>query len=62
MEEEEVAEGGEVQEVEAEVVDGVFQEHLVQGHLGDLLLVEVQRDIIVTEAESTTTTVMEVLT
>ena len=52
----------EVQEVEAEVVDGVFQEHLVQGHLGDLLLVEVQRDIIVTEAESTTTTVMEVLT
>ena len=57
-----MAEGGEVQEVEAEVVGGVFQEILVQGHLGDLLLVEVQRDIIVTEAESTTTTVMEVLT
>ena len=57
-----MAEGGEVQEVEEEVVDGVFQEILVQGHLGDLLLVEVQRDIIVTEAESTTTTVMEVLT
>ena len=57
-----MAEGGEVQEVEAEVVGGVFQEHLVQGHLGDLLLVEVQRDIIVTEVESTTTTIMEVLT
>ena len=57
-----MAEGGEVQEVEAEVVGGVFQEILVQEHQGDLLLVEVQRDIIVTGVESTTTTVMEVLT